>query len=248
MRAVRRTKQRSARGTCRIHQPLKLQTRHHIGTLRVGKLVKLRKIDGLKACCGDDRAVLALDDLVFLLVVNGACRADLRAHAALAVFEHIAGVWVNRRDLRHRLSKGYVDCAPGIESQVKLVRHLLLRAFFRTCPTAGADIFFYKARLAADFHMEISDKAAHVLNLGIGIDVDFIILRAVDHFGRQDTRRTIERREGLVDLGHFAADGWLLLDNVDLEACLGDIERRLDARDAAADDQRALCHRAAACG
>ena len=32
--------------------------------------------------------------------------------------------------------------------------------------------------------MEISDKAAHVLNLGIGIDVDFIILRAVDHFGR----------------------------------------------------------------
>ena len=96
--------------------------------------------------------------------------------------------------------------------------------------------------------MEISDKAAHVLNLGIGIDVDFIILRAVDHFGRQDTRRTIERWEGLVDLGHLAADGWLLLDNVDLEACLGDIERRLDARDAAADDQCPLCHRAAACG
>ena len=38
----------------------------------------------------------------------------------------------------------------------------------------------------------------------------------------------------------MAADGRLLLDQDDLVAAVGDVERRLDAGDAAADDQRAL--------
>ena len=68
----------------------------------------------------------------------------------------------------------------------------------------------------------------------------FSFCAAVDHLRRQDARRAVERRERLVDLGHLAADGRLLLDDVDLEAGLRDVERGLDAGDAAADDQRAL--------
>jgi hypothetical protein len=39
-------------------------------------------------------------------------------------------------------------------------------------------------------------------------------------------------------LGHPPADGGLALDQVDRITCIGDVERSLDASDAAADDQR----------
>ena len=62
----------------------------------------------------------------------------------------------------------------------------------------------------------------------------------VDHLRGEDAGRAVQGREGLVQLGHLAADGGLLFDDVDLEARVGDVQRRLDAGDAAADDQRAL--------
>ena len=96
--------------------------------------------------------------------------------------------------------------------------------------------------------MEIADEAADGFDLGIGIDVDFFVLRTVNHFRCQDARRAVERRERLVDLGHLAADGRLLFDDIDLKASLGNVQRRLDARDAAANDERALGDRAAARG
>jgi hypothetical protein len=56
--------------------------------------------------------------------------------------------------------------------------------------------------------------------------------------GRQDAGRAIQGREGLVELGHVPADGRFALDQVDMEARVGDLERRLDAGDAAAHHQR----------
>ena len=70
----------------------------------------------------------------------------------------------------------------------------------------------------------------------------FSFCAAVDHLGRQNARRAVKRRERLVDLRHLAADGRLLLDDIDLKAGVRDIERGLNARDAAADDKRALCN------
>ena len=70
----------------------------------------------------------------------------------------------------------------------------------------------------------------------------------VHHLGGQDTGGAVQGGEGLVDLGHLAADGGLLFHDVHLEARVGDIQRGLDARDAAADDQRALGHGAFAGG
>ena len=96
--------------------------------------------------------------------------------------------------------------------------------------------------------MEIADKAAHLFDLRVGVDVNFFVLRAVDHFGGQNARRAVKRRERLVDLRHLAADGRLLFDDIDLETRLCDIERRLNARNAAADDKRPLRDRASAGG
>ena len=70
----------------------------------------------------------------------------------------------------------------------------------------------------------------------------------VHHFGGQDTGGAVQRGEGLVQLGHLAADGGLLLHDVHVEARVGDVQRGLDAGDTAADDQRPLGHGAFAGG
>ena len=64
-----------------------------------------------------------------------------------------------------------------------------------------------------------------------------------DHLRREDAGGAVEGREGLVEHRHVAADGAGALDEVDLLAGVGDLERGLDAGDAAADDQRGGVHR-----
>ena len=95
--------------------------------------------------------------------------------------------------------------------------------------------------------MEVSDEALDRLYLGIRINVDFFILRRIDHLRRQDARRAVERRERLVDLGHFAADGRLFLDDIDLKTRVRNVQRGLNTGDAAADDKCALGNGAGAC-
>ena len=63
------------------------------------------------------------------------------------------------------------------------------------------------------------------------------------HLGRQDAGRAVERREGLVEHRHVPADRRVLLDEVDLLARLRQLERRLDAGDAAAHDHHVRIHR-----
>ena len=87
-------------------------------------------------------------------------------------------------------------------------------------------------------HLEVADVAVDLLDLGVGEQRDVRVLRHLDHPRRQDALRAVERREGLGELAHVAADGGLLLDQDHLVAGVGDVERRLDAGDAAADDQR----------
>ena len=248
MRSVGRAQERAARGACGVHEALKLETGHDVGALAVGKFVEFGKVDGVEARRGDDGAVFLLDERVGLLVIDRSGGADFRAYAALAVFEHVAVVRVDGRDLRHGLCEGDIDGAAVVHAEVEFVRDLLLRALLGAKSAAGADVFLDEARFAADLHVEVADEAAHGFDLGVGIDVDLLVLCAVDHLRGQDARGAVERREGLVDLGHLAADGRLLFDDIDLEAGLGNIQSRLDARDAAADDERALCDRAGTCG
>ncbi len=49
-----------------------------------------------------------------------------------------------------------------------------------------------------------------------------------------------QRREGLVKLCHFAADGRLGFNDIDREARVGNVQRGLDAGNTAADNQGAL--------
>ena len=84
------------------------------------------------------------------------------------------------------------------------------------------------------------DEAFHFGHLAVGEDADVLVLCRIHHLRGEDARRAVERREGFVKLCHLATDGGILFDDVDRKARIRDVESGLDARDAAADDQRAL--------
>ena len=86
-------------------------------------------------------------------------------------------------------------------------------------------------------HGEVADVAVDLLDLAVGQQRDVLVVARGEHLGRQDAGRAVERGEGLVELRHVAAEGRLALDQVDVIARVGDLQRGLDAGDAAAHDQ-----------
>ena len=127
--AVGRAQERAARRARGVHEALKFQARDDVRALAVGEFIEFGKVDGVEARRGDDGAVFLLDEGVGLLVVDRAGGTDLCAHTALAVFEHVAVVRVDGRDLRHGLCEGDIDGAAVVHAEVEFVRDLFLRRY-----------------------------------------------------------------------------------------------------------------------
>jgi hypothetical protein len=58
----------------------------------------------------------------------------------------------------------------------------------------------------------------------------------LDQFGCEYSDGAIIGRKGLVELGHMAANGRRLVDQINLETRSGKIQRRLDTADPSADN------------
>ncbi len=130
------------------------------------------------------------------------------------------------------LGKGPADGLAGPQPRVPVVgdgdgAHLGALA------AARAHALLDVARFAADRDTVVADEPAHLLDLAVGVERNVRVLGDLHHLGGPDAGGTIEGREGLVELQHVAADGGLLLDQVDLVAAVGDVERGLHAGDAA---------------
>ncbi|OPZ68613.1 MAG: hypothetical protein BWY81_00779 [Firmicutes bacterium ADurb.Bin467] len=242
--AVRRAHELPLRGPGGVQDALELERCHDVGALLIRVLAEFLQRDWPESRRGDDRAVPALDHFIPLVVVDRAGGAYLLADAALAGPELDALARVDRRDVRDRLRERDVDRAAVVEPHVELVLALSRRALRDALGAAGAPVRVNIARLFANRHREISDEARDLLDLAVGEQLDVRALRGLDHLRRQYARGAVERRERLVELRHAAADRRRFLDDIDLVARLGDIERRLYARDAAADHERALRDRA----
>jgi hypothetical protein len=63
------------------------------------------------------------------------------------------------------------------------------------------------------------------------------VIRALDHFRRENAHGAVVGGEGLVELSHAAADARFLLNQVDSATHIGEIDGRLDACNASANDQ-----------
>ena len=162
------------------------------------------------------------------------------AQAALAGLELDALLGIDAGDVGNGLCERDIDGRARVQAHVELVPALAGGAFLHARAAAGALGGVHIARLFADGDGEVAHEAGDLFDLGVGDDVDLLALGGVHHLRGEDAGRAVQGREGLVQLRHAAADGGRFFDDVHFKARVGDVERGLDAGDAAADDQRAL--------
>jgi len=104
----------------------------------------------------------------------------------------------------------------------------------RALAAARAFVRVDEAGVVEDLRREVARLPLETDQLRIGDDLDVEVASGLDELGRQGAHRAVVGRERLVELGHVAAEGRRLLDEVDLVAALGEVEGALDAGDAAA--------------
>ncbi len=226
-----------------VAHPLELEAGEHVGQPAVSVLGNPATIKKIPPRGEDDVAHVDLEDFVLLVEVDGAGGAHLLADAAFAPLEPDARPVVDHGDLRNGLREGRVDrlavSHPRFEDVIDHFPGALLDA--QAAPVAGRllDVAGFPANASA----EVPDRARDLLELGVRQQCDVVVLACFRHLRRQDTGGAIERRKGLVVLRHVAADTRLALDEVDGVAGIRQLQRRLDASDAASDHQRVLVDR-----
>ena len=148
--------------------------------------------------------------------------------------------------LRHGLGEGDVGRSAGNHVGVELVRDGD-GAGRLTQLAASAGCLVDEARLAADVGLEVSVGVARdAIHLGIREGGHVGVVDRGRHLGGGDAAGAVEGREDLAEQDHSAADASLLLDEEDFVAHIPELEGRLHAGDAAADDQGViLSHRLA---
>jgi hypothetical protein len=131
------------------------------------------------------------------------------------------------------LGEGDIDGLFLSQSHVKFVRKRY-RALFYTVSTGRAFGCIDIPRLPSDDDFKMTGLTFDVGHFRIGEEVDVGMIAHIHHFGRDDTSRAIEGGKGLVELGHMAADGWVLLHQMDFESLIGNVEGSLHPCNASA--------------
>lgn len=231
----------SPAGTGSAHHPLVLDRGHDVLVPAVAVLGGDVGVPDLESGSGDDGSDLELDDLVLVVVVDGALSAVLGAESALAFLNHVAVLCIDDRDTRDSLSVGDVDGLPVGEAELVLVRDVLDRTLGETVAASSTLLGVDEPCFLEDLDLEVSGLALDSLDLVIGQDVDVRVSSTVSHLRREDTRGTVVRRESLVQTAHNSTDGRVLLYQVDVYAPVCKIQRSLDSCDSSTNNQCRFC-------
>ncbi len=123
---------------------------------------------------------------------------------------------VDRVSHRHGLGEGDIDGFAHPCLHIPFVRGFD-RADLGAVSAAGT-VRLHIAGVLIDIDLEVADKTADTLHLGIGHEMDVLVLAHGHHFRRTDTGRTVQGREGLVKLEHVTPDGRLPFHKIGLVA------------------------------
>ena len=156
-------------------------------------------------------------------------RAGFDTGGTLLAVDHVS--------VRHRLGERLVDGGTFLRELVEPVGHPH-RAHFHAGAAGGALIADI-AGFLAHLHLKIAHIAADVFHFRHAHQLDVGLMAGADHFGSQDTGGAVQGGKGLVELGHLSPDGRFLFDQVDRVTGFTDLQRGLNAGDAASHDQGA---------
>jgi hypothetical protein len=169
-----------------------------------------------------------------LIEIDGLILTDPFANTTFLLFQ-VKTAFIDIGDKGNRLSEVDMD---GFILRYLLIE--LIRVFDRTVFDAGrttrAFALYNVSRLLRQGDLKVPCFSDDTINLRIRQDLYVGMPADLDQFGREYSDGAVIGRKGLVELGHMAANGRRLVDQVNLKTRSGKIERGLNSADPSTDN------------
>ena len=143
----------------------------------------------------------------------------------------------NRKDIGNRLREGPVNGLTLAQAEIELggQRH---RAGIGAQPAARAPALIHEPRTPLDRDREVPGLPLYPFHVAQGENLDIAMPADLHQSRRHGAHGAVVGRERLIELSHHTADGGFGFQEIDLDACVRQIERGLHPPDATAHHHR----------
>jgi len=215
------------------HQPFIVHTGNHVLKLSVAISIAHLRIKRLKARRQNDRRYFYFYLLWRLIEIDRLILTDSFANTTFLLFK-VKTAFINIRDQGNGLSEVDMDGFMLRYFLIELIR-VFDRAVFYAGRTTRAFALYNISGLFNQGDLEVSCFTFYTVNFRIRQDLYVGMPADLDQFGREYSDGAVIGGKGLVKLGHMAADGRCLVDQVNLKTRSGKIERGLNTTDPSTD-------------
>jgi hypothetical protein len=192
-------------GSGGTHQPLVVHAGHHVLELSVAVFIPHAWIKWLESRCQDDRPDFYFYFLRRLVEIDGIVLTYSFANATLLLLQ-IKTAFINVGDKGYSLGEIDMDSLVGRYLLIEWVR-VYDRTIFDTGCTTGAFVFLDVPGFSEQGNTKIPCTSFYRVDFCIGEDFDVWVPADLDQFRSKNSYGAIVGREGLVELGHMAANG-----------------------------------------
>ena len=182
----------------------------------------------------NDRSYFYFYLLGRLIQIDGLILTDRFANTTFLLFK-VKTAFIDISDKGNGLSEIDMDGFILRYFLIKLIR-VFDRAIFYTGRTTRAFVLQNISGLFNQGYLEVSCFPLYTVNFSIGQDLYIGMPADLDQFGREYSDGAVIGGKGLVKLGHMAANGRCLVDQVNLKTRSGKIERGLNTADPSTDN------------
>src|SRR4030042_6660155 len=219
---------------CGAHQPFIVHTGNHVLKLPVAIFISHLGIKWLKARRQNDRPYINFYLFRRLIEIDGLILTDSFANTTFLLFQ-VDAAFINIRDQGNGLSE--------IDMDGFILRYFLIKligvfdwAIFYTGRTTRAFALQNISGLFGQGDLKVSCFPDDTINLSVRQDLYVGMPADLDQFGCEYSDGAVIGRKGLVQLGHMAANGRCLVDQVNLKTSSGKIKRGLNTADSSTDN------------
>jgi hypothetical protein len=217
------------------HQPFIIHTGDHVLQLSVAVFIPHLRIKCLNARCQNDCSYFDFYLFRDLAKINGFILTNSFANTTFLLFK-VKTAFIDIRDKGNGLSEIDMDGFILRYFLIKLVR-VFDRAVFDTGRTTRAFVLYNISWLFGQGDLEVSCFPLYPFNFSIGQDLYVGMPADLDQFGREYSDGAVIGGKGLVKLGHMAANGRCLVDQVNLKTRSAKIKRGLNTANPSTDHQ-----------
>jgi hypothetical protein len=211
-------------------QPFKVKTGHHVLKLSVAVVALRLRVKNLIARRQNDRPHPYVYRLLFLMKIDGFVLANSSANGAFVALKVKAAFRVYIGDQRNGLREINVD---GLIQRQVLIIFILDHDWAVLNTGTGTRTFFLfnVSGLLDQGDVEFTCFSFYPVHFSVGEDLYVGMPADLDQFGRKYSDGAVIGGKGLVQLGHMAANGRCLVDQINLKTRCSKVKRSLNTAD-----------------